>query len=500
MFDKLIELLNLNIQEFQFQYHSHPNYPSALAFSDTLRFMGLKNEAYELDKKFWDELPNEFITIYKNNFSLIKKQYNNSYKIYSDKIENISKEHLFNNSKNFIILFEKEEIKNENNQLNFNWFLFTFFSFLLFYSIFQFRWYELLYNLFSIIGIYISLEIFNRKFGKASIIINNLCGTSTTINSQNNCTKIIDSDKINILGLKLSDFSLVYFIGILTLGLFFPYTTFVLKFLSVLSVLVILYSLFVQVILEKKFCKICLFIIFLLTGQIIFASFFINFKFDWETLFISALVFFFISSSIIYIKVLLKEKEEYKSSSLKNLKFRRNYEIFKRELLNTERVLFSISNSGFFFGNQDSKIKLTIISNPYCGFCKDAHKLIERILQNYPEQISLQIRFNVNENKEQQEIISIFDALYQFDKNVMLKAVEFWYEKRDLEKLKKIFNISDTNYENIKIYLEIGKENFEKQFNFTPIILINGFQFPQKYERSDINYFIDELLEDEEIK
>ncbi len=46
--------------------------------------MGLNNEAYELDKEYWDELPIEFITIYNNNFSLIKKKHNNFYKVYSD--------------------------------------------------------------------------------------------------------------------------------------------------------------------------------------------------------------------------------------------------------------------------------------------------------------------------------------------------------------------------------------------------------------------------------
>lgn len=131
----MFNYLKINTKEFQFQFQSHPNYPSALAFSDTLKFMGLNNEAYELDKEYWDELPIEFITIYNNNFSLIKKKHNNIYKVYSDKIENISKEQLFKNSTNFIILFEKEEIKKENDQTNFNWLLTVIFAVFLFYSI-----------------------------------------------------------------------------------------------------------------------------------------------------------------------------------------------------------------------------------------------------------------------------------------------------------------------------------------------------------------------------
>src|SRR5690349_20579776 len=84
IFDKLINYLKLDKQEFTFQFNSHPNYPSALAFSDTLNFMGVKNDAYELDKEYWDELPEEFIAIVDNAFSLVKKSGSN-YSVYSEK-------------------------------------------------------------------------------------------------------------------------------------------------------------------------------------------------------------------------------------------------------------------------------------------------------------------------------------------------------------------------------------------------------------------------------
>jgi hypothetical protein len=42
-------------------------------------------------------------------------------------------------------------------------------------------------------------------------------------------------------------------------------------------------------------------------------------------------------------------------------------------------------------------------------------------------------------------------------------------------------------------------ENRNAGLNFTPIILINGYQFPDKYDREDIYYFMDELTEEDEI-
>ena len=108
IFDKLINHLKLDKQEFIFQFNSHPTYPSALAFSDTLNFMGVKNDAYELDKEYWDELPEEFIAIVDNSFSVVKKS-GNQYSIYSDKTKIINKEELYQKATDFVLLFEKDK-------------------------------------------------------------------------------------------------------------------------------------------------------------------------------------------------------------------------------------------------------------------------------------------------------------------------------------------------------------------------------------------------------
>ena len=68
-FSALSVKLKSEKNEFLFQFQSHPNYPSALAFSDTLNFLGVKNNAYNLEKEYWGELPEEFITIYNHNFA-----------------------------------------------------------------------------------------------------------------------------------------------------------------------------------------------------------------------------------------------------------------------------------------------------------------------------------------------------------------------------------------------------------------------------------------------
>ena len=105
-FEKLTQRLKIDPKEFLFQFQSDPNYPTALAFSNALNFLGIINEAYELEKDYWEELPEEFITIYKNDFSLVHRKGKQA-KIFTDEEKQISFDELKENSKDFILLIEK---------------------------------------------------------------------------------------------------------------------------------------------------------------------------------------------------------------------------------------------------------------------------------------------------------------------------------------------------------------------------------------------------------
>jgi len=493
--DQLLRSISIEKEEFFFQFQSHPNYPSALAFSDTLNFLGIKNEAYELEKEYWKELPEKFISIYKNNFALIKKE-QNYFKIFSNDIETISKEELIQNSTNFVLLFEKEQDKNTETKINFNYFVNILLIILLVFTVLTKNWFHTAYNVLSLIGIYISLEIFNNKFGKESIVLNNICGR-ITLNNQSSCTKIIDSDKINIFGLKLSDFSLIYFIGIASLGLFFSYTEEILKIISIISVPIILYSLFIQVFIEKKFCKICLLLITVLILQIVISQNYFLFHSTLNTIIISLIAFVFLFFSIVFLNKILIEKHALKISNIKNIRFKRNFDLFKKELFHNNKVFFENDKNGFFIGLPNSKLHISLISNPFCGFCKEAHYILEELLKKYPNDISAQVRFNHSSKSDEKQKFLLSNLLSIYIDNgsdAFIYALHQWFDKK--EDSLPLDNKKRVDFEEI---YKISDENFKYNFNFTPVFLINGYKFPEKYERNDIFYFIDEILEDEEI-
>jgi len=497
-FDKLIDHFRLDKQEFYFQFNSHPNYPSALAFSDTLNFLGLKNDAYELDKEYWDELPNEFMALVDNSFSLVKKK-DSEFTIYSDKVKNISKEELYKNSGDFVLLFEKTENVKTTTFFDFKPFIYVIFGIILLYSFLQFTWYESIFNLLSLLGIYISLELFNQKFGQESIVVSNICGGASNSNTQSSCATIFSSDKTNILGLKLSDFSLIYFLGITFIGLLFPSAQFALRIISLISVLVILYSLYVQAFVEKSLCRVCLFIIFILLSQIVISSFYFSLEVYLPIVFIGIIAFISLFFTIAFLNNLMNQKEELKKSNAKNLRFKRNYDLFKRELLSNEKIDFSDKNT-FFLGNKDAKLHISVVSNPYCGFCKNAHKILEDLVAKYPDEISAQIRFNYSgesAGEKYTQLISDFLSIYQNkSQHEFLNTVDIWFENRNEDEIKRK---SGTNQpQNLTNIIQMTSENSSAGLTFTPVFILNGYQFPDKYDREDIHYFINELIEDED--
>lgn len=500
LLDKLIHYLKLDKQEFLFQFNSHPNYPSALAFSDTLNFMGVRNDAYELDKEYWDELPEEFIAIVDNSFSLVKKAGSN-YSIYSDKAKTLNKEELHQKSSDFILLFEKEKIESKT-VTSYKPFIYAVFAIIFIYSLLNLAWFETLFNVLSLAGVYISLEIFNQKFGNTSAVIGSICGDTAAKQNVNSCNKIITQDKTSILGLKFADFSLIYFIGITVLGLFLPATSFIIKGFTFASVIAIGYSLYIQGFVEKTFCRVCILIISILLVQLALGIvMFENIYFDTKIALLS-LIFWIISFSVVlYLNNTLGEKESLQKSNAKNLRFKRNYDIFKKQLLEKEKIAFS-DNETLFLGNKDAKLHLSIISNPYCGFCKDAHKIVESLLKKYPENISAQMRFNYSPDSNNEKFTNLISDFVHIYKNKsqhdFLNAIEYWYETKDESKIREKAGTTANN-EDLNPLITMSAENKDAGLNFTPIIIINGYQFPEHYDREDIYYFIDELVEDEEI-
>lgn len=112
------------------------------------------------------------------------------------------------------------------------------------------------------------------------------------------------------------------------------------------------------------------------------------------------------------------------------------------------------------------------------------------------------MRFNYSPDQQNEKFTQLMSDFMYVYKNKpeqeFVNLVEYWFETRDENKVRQKAGI-ESSHENLGPIINMSVENKNAGINFTPIILINGYQFPDKYDREDIHYFIGELMEDEEI-
>jgi uncharacterized membrane protein len=503
----------VNKENFKKFLLSHPDYPSLNTFKDTLNELNIENVFINLSADdFGDVLVHSILQLQNINKSkselvILSDISQDSISFYNQKLQFISLEkHLFFSLwTGIVVAIEKKEKatnldtpshKNQFKLLS-KFIVCNIIGLILVYSLWKFNVSEIAYIIISIVGLYYCFEIYKNQHGEKSIIVDKICRDEK---EESSCQKLMKSDPINIFGLKLSDIALFYFITTVILGLFINNNTqFLIITLSILIFPVIVYSLYIQLVKEKKLCKICLILSAILLVQSGISLLFFNYCFSLEVLILSAIYILSILPLYIFINKTIDENNKLKNENTINLRFKRNYDIFKRELLLTPKIEFEHQDL-FFLGNKDAKINITLISNLECKFCGEAHYILKKLYLENESDISFQIRFNFSDKKISPQFENVFKTLlnsYTLNEKRFLEALDFWYKERNYDAFIKKFDLH--NNQNTELILKIKDENLTKKLNFTPAFLLNGYIFPQKYEREDILYFIHDLLDDEDI-
>lgn len=495
--------------EFLFQIQSHPNYPSLLAISETLSFFKIENMAARVEFSEIDNMPDRFITLLSENLSVphfyfIEKK-DNSYFCTKDKntIE-VSKSVLETRWTDMVLLAENRQIEDslKIEKLEWNWVLLSLFFVLFGATLFLYggNLRQHFFLVFPTIGIFLSIAAFNDFFGKNSKSLNGFCNKVTS----NSCTSIVNHDRWKIFKLfNFIDLSILFFtsqfLGLFILTLSGDSVSFFMiqKIILLISLPVILISLYFQKNVEKNWYSICLMTIGVVLFEMIYCVLFQmdNFIISYKSVFVFSLVFSTVSFVWYFFKKILMERKEFK---FKANSFRSNYEIFKILLKQKERI--SLPYTPIILGNKESKTQITIITNPFCGPCKDVHEILDKILEKHEKYLQVKIIFKTDIDIEGVENKKFFRALMgvYFEKgetqfrevlNYWFKVVnvndwmQFFKTEADVEKVEAIYNLQS----------DWCREN---SFSYTPVIFINGYEYPSVYDRENLYFFINELIED----
>ncbi|KQS36817.1 cysteine peptidase family C39 domain-containing protein [Pedobacter sp. Leaf194] len=144
-------------------------------------------------------------------------------------------------------------------------------------------------------------------------------------------------------------------------------------------------------------------------------------------------------------------------------------------------------------GNSKAQTTVTIVSNPYCRPCAEAHIWLSNWLEGRND-IKIEIIFAVTDNKNDVRniVAKHMIALSRMkDPEVMRAAIDEWYKKQT-NNYENWINRYPVNYELDANEVIKAHRKWCNSANITstPTILINGQKLPEPFILSDIKYLI----------
>lgn len=503
------EDIEIDFDEFQFQVESHPDYPSLLSFSDALSFFNIKNLSTKIPFHQLELLPDSYIALLNNDLAFVQ----NTQKGFIKNDLPISNEKLKAEWKEIVLIIQKNEdiIKNKNKKIGFEIYLLLALSISAFVTlliVFNAFWLIYFFLVISVIGLVVSIETFKQTLGIKSGISTMFCNSLPN----NDCNSVINSSKwIFLKSVSLSDVCIIFFacqlISLFTMSLLGITSSFLIlmKYGLWLTIPISFLSIYYQRQVEKKWCPLCLTVIAVLYVQLISVNLFYYCS-QCNISLTGLLIFVSITLAAIamwlFLKPLFLKNKELKETEIKNLKFRRNYDLFKLSLKAQTQLIDFDTTDAIVLGNPKANFKIYIITSPFCGYCEEVHKILNRILLKFYEQVVVYLRFNSNPNYSAKETDIIYRNLiriYQEEgQNNFINALNNWYvyKERDREVWKKQFARKVDIIETDKILNNQWNWVVKNNLNFTPAIVVQKYLYPSIYNRNDLEFFIPDLAED----
>lgn len=496
-----------NAQEsFEDLYYSHPNFPSLFSITDSFDALGIENVAAKIPKEQFPELPNIFLANCNDEIVLVDK----SKELIKINYENgdrrmVTTNQFFDEWNGIIVAIEP----NENLKIDTVKFSFKTESILIFifglisiggaFMYFGFNYFSLTFMITSVIGIVFSVFILQEKFGIKNEITSKICSGNET-----SCNSVIQSKNGKIGGsFSFSDLTIVFFTTNLFSLLLNPnQSIYIISLVSTLAIPIVIYSIWLQKVVIKKWCTLCLIISFLLVIQSSAFLFFYQTN-SIVVIFFNGYYYFFslafMFTSWYFISPLIESKIQSTKKIAELIRFKRNFKIFD-SLSKPIQSLFGFKElKGITFGNSSAKLKLTLFISPSCPHCHTAFEDAYNLFLKYPSKVEVKILFNINPNNGENPYLAVVQNLLNINiknNNNVLEAIIDWHiKKMDLDSwLTKWANEEMSSRVDNQI---LSQYNWclNNDFNYSPVKIVNSKILSDQYTIAELHYFLNDFVD-----
>ncbi|HMI08121.1 MAG TPA: vitamin K epoxide reductase family protein [Flavobacterium sp.] len=492
---------------FENLYSSHPDYPSLFAATHSLELLSIENMAVKLPKESLIDLPVHFIAGYDGDMVLVSKM-NEQIVVETEKGKKslLSFADFAAKWDGIVLAIEPNaKIEPASHKAGKKWLkpvaciaVFIAFSFI-------FKHYDLLaYSLLltSLTGLGIGIFIFRDKLGIKDEFISKMCN----LGGQLSCDTVIGSNQGSInKWFGFADLPLLFF-SISSFAILINPTgaSRLTGILSLISLPIIIYSVYIQAAVIRKWCFLCLVISSLLVIQATTIAFW------WEDgAFSSPSLFSYFVVSVIVVLLWSSvkpviETQRSNTAEMQNLKkFKRSFPLF--EFLSKEVQYPDLLRhlEGPEFGNPMATNKLILFISPSCGHCHTAVEDGFEIIGRFPDKVSLKLLFNINPDNEDhpyQEVVKTILAMNLSEKDLLKEAVTDWHiRKIGLEKWLQKWKVETFD---MKVNHQVFSQYswcLQNEFNYTPVKIINDRLVPPEYEIMELQYFLNDFQEEDEV-
>ncbi len=509
-----LESLNYDLKDFEIWFSSHPDFPLLKSITDTLDFFNIESITAEVDEQTLLSFDKPFLAlIYLNGnqqIAMVELSENKEkIKITSNKnaIEILSINDFFKIWQRIVVVVDENRKKGLDININITKYIKKALLLLIVigFSVYIYITKEpsllTLGFLISLFGLFISTLLLKKDYNIKSNLTDKFC----TALPNSSCESVINSKGSKFWGISLSEISFVYFSGIIFYQLISP-DSFFLPLLSIITIPMIIFSLYYQWRVVKTWCPLCLMIVLCLGLWVTISCIFIlpqsnRVNIINESVLLLLLSFGLTTFLLFYLKPSLKELGIFNDVKKELISFKRDYHLFMPFYVNMARKVTKLSvENEIILGNKiEPLITLTAITNPLCESCIETHKVYKNILEKYP-QIQLRLRFLVpfNDRKDPRTFIS--EQMLNINQNQPDKIEEClsnWYKVPDVKVWIDKWNINNDFVHN-QTLMSYNQWCLYNEMDYTPALAINDKVFPRIYDPRDIQYFIAYIIEYEQ--
>lgn len=508
--------VKFNTRTVQANLQEHPDYPSLLAARDCFTDMGVDSLTVKIKKEGFDSSGFSFPFIAQvgpqNGKLVTVHDIKAGEVIFSDEKRhwrNISEE-TFLNSWNGIALFaEADENSIEQNFLkNKLRYLFNdaiipgvlLLILIVFFTVLinrPFSWSYSLLCVFKFLGLCVTTVLLIQSTSASNPFIRNLC----SFGGKNTCNAILKSESAKVTSwLSWSEVGFFYFAGTLIALLVNPSIKPFILWLNLFALPYTVYSIGHQLRIAS-WCALCCAVQIILWMEFFsnigsgISSYYIGFSSPGE---LSGFHFAFLAFAIpvlgwFFLRPFFLDAAKLKSLQQELRKFKYNNELFNQALKNQTHYTVGEELSPIVIGNPSAKTVITMVSNPFCGPCGQAHQVIDEWLKTRDD-LQLKVVFTTaNEDDDRRtKVARHVSALSNLaDKRIAENALHDWYLQSNkkyetwAEKYPVLFDRGVNNItENQKEWCKMA------EITYTPTIFINGYKLPDPYRLEDIKYMV----------